>query len=105
MLIERNIPIERTDKGENHLCLSLVHTHDKGYYLYCYPVIVVKRRRVSSGAPVYLSNKISDKGMKVFVKMTSKRTPETDRTAIEIARNKSEWLIAMVCNRYKLRRV
>ena len=106
MIIERNIPIERTAKGEDHLCLSLVYNQQKGYYLYCYPVVLLKSPRYGSGAPpVNLGNTISDRGMKVFVKMTSNRTQDTDEIAAKIAQNKSEWLIAMVCRKYNLRRV
>jgi len=104
MLVEKNIPIERTTKGEDHLCLSLVHHDRDGYYLYCYAVNTIKSPNFEHGQYMFF-NKISSNGMKLLVRKASRKSTADEIKAIENAKEIENWLLAMVCNKYGLRRI
>ena len=104
MIVERDIPIERTDKGEDHLCLSLAYREGEGYYLSCYPVARIVRKKVTNGL-LTSYNVTSGSGIKVLVRKAKHSTPYAEKEAISRARDSSDWLIAMACNKYNLRRI
>ena len=81
MVIEKNIPIEMTANGEDHLCLSLTYRNADGYYLCCYPVRTIKCFDYRTGQKNPY-NKISNNGLKLLVRKADRKSTEDEEKAI-----------------------
>ncbi len=108
----RYIELAENDEKHNVLCVEVGYSlggynwyngdsEPRGYYLYCTPC-ERKMNKLSDGREYASISQILGRGGKTLLKEVTRQSKKAKEEALKIAKEKENWLIQKVLNRYGL---